>query len=61
MSPIEQVTPALPGNTVRRPEGRNKRSVTDSTRERPRRDGNRPEQKHDQRPGGSEHIVDELA
>ena len=60
MSPIEQVKPAQPGNWVRRPEGRNKRSGTDPAREKAQKD----KQRSGPNPGdgsGREHIVDELA
>jgi hypothetical protein len=61
----------MPGNTIRRPEERNKRNVTPAVRER--QPGARHHQGHqdgqhdgnsghrDQRPDGSTHIVDELA
>jgi hypothetical protein len=61
--PIEQVSPALPGNTVRRPDVRNKRIVTEADRERRQNQGKDPSKRpgHENRPDGSEHIVDELA
>jgi hypothetical protein len=62
MTPIEQVRPALPGNTVRRPDVRNKRIVGEGERDRRRdpHENQRHRPGHD-RPDGSEHIVDELA
>lgn len=61
MSPIEQVRPTLPGNTIRRPDGRNKRRVDEAQRDRKQNDGRGPGADRDERPGSSEHIVDELA
>lgn len=61
MTPIEQVTPALPGNAIRRPEPRNKRSSNEGAPERRQKDQRRQEQDRDRRPDGSGHIVDELA
>lgn len=61
MTPIEQITPALPGNTIRRPEPRNKRAVNEPARDRRQKDERRQDPDRDRRPDGSNHIVDELA
>lgn len=59
MTPIDQVRPALPGNTIRRPDARHKPSVAPVAPERRKKDSS--QRNRDQRPGAGEHIVDELA
>lgn len=64
MTPIEQVRPATPGNWLRRPEGRLKRSGQEGRKEHGASDS--ADRSHDESgpapaPDGREHSIDELA
>jgi hypothetical protein len=61
MTPIEQVTPTLPGNWPRRIENRNKRDSAKKDAPARRKDRKLPGTNPGERPDGHEHIVDELA
>ena len=70
MTPIEKVTPALPGNWTRRPEakirrggeqGQSKDQGKDHKPAGQKRSGPGTDHNRDQDPGERTHIVDELA